>query len=58
MGNQSEADLRTERINQALNPNTQFYSISRSGHDMESLVYLAVSVNQVTVIHRQYIIDT
>ena len=36
MGNQSEADLRTERINQALNPNTQFYSISRSGHDMES----------------------
>ena len=36
LGNQSDADLRTERINQALNPNTQFYSISRSDHDMES----------------------
>ena len=36
MRNQSEADLRTERINQALNPNTQFHSISRSDHDMGS----------------------
>ena len=34
--NHNEADLRTERVNQALNPNTQFCSISRSDHDMES----------------------
>ena len=34
--NQSEADLRTERVNQALNPNTQFYNISRSGHELET----------------------
>ena len=34
--NQSEADLRTEKRNQALNPNTQFYNISRSHHEMET----------------------
>ena len=34
--NRSDADLRTERVNQALNPNTQFYSISRNDHEMES----------------------
>ena len=36
MRNQNEADLRTERVNQALNPNIQFYNISRSDHEMES----------------------
>ena len=36
MRNQSEADLRAGRVNQARNPNTQFYSISRSDHDMGS----------------------
>ena len=37
--NQHEADLRTERVNQALNPNPQFYNISQSDHDhdMETL---------------------
>ena len=34
--NQSEADLRTERVNQALNPNTQFYNISQSDHTIET----------------------
>ena len=34
--NQSEAGLKTERVNQALNPNTQFYNISRSNRDMET----------------------
>ena len=34
--NQSEADLRTERVNQALNPNAQFCNISRD-HEMESM---------------------
>ena len=33
--NQSEADLRTERLKQPLNPNTQVYNISRSDHEME-----------------------
>ena len=34
MRNQSEAGLRTERVNQALNPNTQLCTISRSDHEM------------------------
>ena len=35
--NESHQELRTDRINQALNPNAQFYNIARSGHDLESL---------------------
>ena len=35
--NQHEADLRTERVNQALNPNPQFYNISQSDHEMETM---------------------
>ena len=35
--NESHQKLRTDRINQALNPNVQFYNIARSDHDMESL---------------------
>ena len=34
--NQHEADLRTERVNQALNPNTQFCNISQTDHTMET----------------------
>ena len=41
--NQSEADSRTERVNQATNPNTQFHSISRSDHEMESYYSLPPS---------------
>ena len=41
--NQSEADLITEIINQAINPNTQFYNISRSDHDMQSVYSLPPS---------------
>ena len=41
--NQNEADLRTERVNEATNPNTQFYNISRSDHDMQSVYSLPPS---------------
>ena len=41
--NQSEADLRTERVNQAPNPNTRFLNISRSDHDMLSVYSLPPS---------------
>ena len=34
--NGSHQELRTDRVNQALNPNAQFYNISRSDHEMES----------------------
>ena len=35
--NGAHQELRTDRINQALNPNAQFYNLARSGHDMEAL---------------------
>ena len=41
--NHSEADLRTERVNQALNLNTQFCNISRSNHEMETTYSLLPS---------------
>ena len=44
LGNQSEADLRTERVNQALNPNAQVYNISQRGHDMKSMHSLPPSI--------------
>ena len=34
--NQSEADLRTERVNQALNPDTQYYNLSQIDCEMET----------------------
>ena len=42
--NQHEADVRTDRINQALNPTTQFCNLSRSDHDMESMHSLPPSI--------------
>ena len=44
MGIQSEADLRTERVNQALNPNAQFYNMSQRDHDMGSMHSLLPSI--------------
>ena len=41
---QHEADLRTERVNQALNPTTQLYNISRRDHEMESTHSLPPSI--------------
>ena len=41
--NQHEADLRTERVNQALNPNPQFYNISQRDHEMETMHSLSSS---------------
>ena len=35
--NDSHQELRTDRVNQALNPNTQFYNLARSDQDMEPL---------------------
>ena len=35
--NESHQERRTDRINQALNPNAQFYNIARSDPDLESL---------------------
>ena len=35
--NDSHQELRTDRVNQALNPNAQFFNLARSGHDMESM---------------------
>ena len=43
--NQSEADLRTERVNQARNPNAQFYNISQRDHVMESMHSLPPSID-------------
>ena len=39
LGNDSHQaiNLRTDRVNQALNPNAQFYNPARSDHDMEPL---------------------
>ena len=42
--NQHEADLRTERVNQALNTNAQFYHTSQSDHEMESMHSLPPSI--------------
>ena len=39
--NDSHQELRTDRVNQALNP--QLYNISRSDHEMESLHTLPLS---------------
>ena len=36
-------ELRTDRVNRALNPNAQFYNTSRSDHDMESMQSLPPS---------------
>ena len=41
--NDSHQELRTERVNQALNPNPQFYNISQSDHDMETMHSLSPS---------------
>ena len=43
--NDSHQELRTERVNQALNPNPQFYNISQSDHDhdMETMHSLSTS---------------
>ena len=35
--NDSHQELRTDRINQTLNPNAQIYNLARSDHDMEPL---------------------
>ena len=43
MRNQNEAGLRTERVNRALDPNTQLFNISRSDHDMQSVYSLPPS---------------
>ena len=42
--NDAHQELRPERINQALNPTTQFYDISRSDHEMESTHSLPPSI--------------
>ena len=41
--NDSHQELRTERVNQALNPNPQFYNISQSDHEMETVHSLSAS---------------
>ena len=41
--NDSHQELRTERVNQALNPNPQFYNISQSDHEMETMHSLSSS---------------
>ena len=41
--NDSHQELRTERVNQALNPNLQFYNISQSDHEMETMHSLSSS---------------
>ena len=41
--NYSHQELRTDRVNQAPNPNPQFYNTSRSDHEMESLHSLPLS---------------
>ena len=42
--NQHGADLRTERVNQALNTNAQFYHIPQSDHEMESMHSIPPSI--------------
>ena len=42
--NKSEADLRTERVNQALNPNAQFYNTSQRDQEMASMHSLPPSI--------------
>ena len=36
MKQQHHADLRTERVNQAVNQNARYYNMAHSGQDMES----------------------
>ena len=41
--NDSHQELRTDRVNQALNPNPQFCNIPESDHEMESMYSLPLS---------------
>ena len=40
---ESHQELRAERVNQALNPNPQFFNISQRDHEMETMHSLASS---------------